>query len=175
MNGKHLTASFNASADAHAAGTLPAILLARKYDAMLKYKASEEDKPALAEAMFDAIERSIKTIASPDGRIETEGFSFTGFVRPLLESLAAPESAPYVPPRAPAALADLAIALTDRVGTVTSDTFKRSNINLFWLPGYKQEAVALGEMLVEYADKLREAALEKKPAIKPVPAQRFSQ
>lgn len=175
MNGKHLTASFNTSAAEHASGKLPPILLARKYDAMLKYKANEEDKPALAEAMFDAIERSIRTIASPDGRIETEGFSFTGFVRPLLESLAAPESAPYVPARAPEALADLAIALTDRVGNVTADTFKQRSVNPFWLASYKQESVALGEMLVEYADKLREAALEKKPAIKPVPAQRFSQ
>ncbi len=153
--------TFNQSAGDFEAKRLTSGLLAQKYEALLNYKAKDDDaRTLLADAMFNALEKSLRAVASPNGRIQAN--EFLSEVKPLFEALTKPESAPFIPARAPEALADIAVALADRVGKVGDKEFKASGIYEGNIVPYRDNATALGAMVMQYA-KTYAGLIDQKP------------
>lgn len=163
--------SFNKSAGDYRRGSLLPVIFAKKYDALANYKATTaETRTALAHALFDVAEQALKAVASPNGRLDTNSNNFVDQVSPLLKSLAAPESLPYVPERAPQALADLAISLADRVGSVTPKEVKEVNRNEYVMDDYRKQMTGLSELIMHYADLFSKAIEDRKNAAPRSPA-----
>jgi len=163
--------SFNKSAEDYRRSSITPVIFAKKYDALAFYKAqSAETKAALADALFTVAEGSIKAVASKNGRLDVNLVNFIEQVTPLLESLAAPGSLPYVPERAPQALADLAISLADRVGTVTAKEVKEVNRNEYVMDTYIRQMNGLSELIMKYADLFTKAIKERKSSAPRPPA-----
>jgi len=174
-----LVDSFNKSAADFQRGSLFPVIFAKKYDALAFYKATlPETKAALAEALFDVVEKAIRTVASPNGRLDTNFFDIVTRVSPLLESLAAPGSLPYVPERAPQVLADLSISLADRAGSVTQKDVKDANKTDYAWDGYRKQMTELSELIMKYADIFSKAVEDRKaaaPRTPPVEPRKFVQ
>lgn len=164
--------TFNQSAADFDAKRLTGGLLTQKYEALLNYKAEDEDaKARLGDAMFAALEKALRATASPNGRIQAN--EYLSEVKPLFEALLKPESAAYIPARAPAALADIAIALADRVGKVTDKDLKAVNVYEGNLQNYRDNTTALGALVMQYA-KSYAGLLNEKPKVKlPAPANKL--
>lgn len=172
-NSNSLVWTFNQSAGDFEAKRLPSGLLAQKYEALLIYKAKDEQsKTLLVEAMFNALEKALRAVASPNGRIQAN--EFTSEVKPLFEALTKPESAPYLPARASEALADIAVALADRVGKVGEKDFKAAGVYEGNILPYRDNATSLGNLVMQYAKVYAEMADKKpKPAKLPAPANKL--
>lgn len=153
--------TFNQSAGDFDAKRLTPGLLAQKYEALLNYKAKDDDaKALLVDAMFKALEKALRAVASPKGRLQT--IEYISEVRPLFEALATPSSAPFIPARAPDALADIAVALADRVGKVTRKDLKDASLYEDHIDLYRNHATVLGALVLEYA-KAYEGMIDAKP------------
>jgi hypothetical protein len=160
-NSNSLVWTFNQSAGDFEAKRLPSGLLAQKYEALLNYKArDEQSKTLLAEAMFNALEKALRAVSSPNGRIQAN--EFISEVKPLFEALTKPESAPYLPARAPEAMADIVIALADRVGKVSEKDFKAASVYEGNIVPYRDNVTALGNLVMQYA-KTYEGMIDQKP------------
>ncbi len=160
--------TFNQSAGDFDAKRLTGGLLTQKYEALLNYKAENEDAKAhLGDAMFNALEKALRATAAPDGRIQAN--EFLSEVKPLFEALSKPESASYIPARAPATLADIAIALAGRVGKVTEKDLKAANVYEGNIQTYRDNATALGALVMQYAKSYAQLAVEKPKAKLSVP------
>ena len=153
--------TFNQSAGDFDAKRLTPGLLAQKYEALLNYKAKDDDsKKLLADAMFKALEKALRAVASPKGRVQTG--EYISEVKPLFEALATPASAAFIPLRAPETLADIAVALADRVGKVTKKDLKDANLYEDHIDIYRSHSTALGALVLEYA-KTYEGMIDAKP------------
>ncbi len=171
---RNLIESFNRSAEDYSADRLTPGILAKKYEALSRYKAeTPEQKTDLANALFDTIEKGTKAIASPDGRLDANAINFVENIRPLFVALAAPESLPYVPLRAPQALADLAISLADRAGKVTVVQLEERKLHPTFINHYRTQTTELASMLMQYAGLFAKEIDGRKPA--GTPHQKFSQ
>lgn len=156
--------TFNQSAADFDAKRLTPGLLTQKYEALLNYKAEDEDaKTLLGDAMFNALEKALKATASANGRIQAS--EYLSEVKPLFEVLSKPESAPYIPARAPLALAEIAIALADRVGKVTEKDLKAANLYESNIQYYRDNTTALGALVMQYA-KVYASIINEKPKAK---------
>lgn len=173
LDSKTLVDSFNASAADYRVGNLPASMLVSKYQALFRYKAeTEENKAQLTAAMFNAVVETVRTIASPSGKLDT--FDIADRVSPLLQQLTADENLGLVPQQAPQVLAELSIALADRVGKVTGKTLKDAGVYEGYIDNYRGAGTKLAAMLVEYADKF-DSSVAQRTAPPPVKAQKFTQ
>ncbi|HYD19124.1 MAG TPA: hypothetical protein VEF76_11655 [Patescibacteria group bacterium] len=171
---KTLVEAFNDSAADYSARNLPATLLVQKYQALYKYKAKDDDvRSDLADSLFRAAENYLRGITSANGRLQRE--EYISGVQPLLDALTEPASAPFIPARAPESLADIVIALADRVGKLTERDAKAQNFHESFIPQYRVSAAALGVTLMEYAEKFEEALSSKRKTIKPVGPGKLSQ
>ena len=161
LDSNSIVGTFNQSAGDFEAKRLPPVMLAQKYAALLTYKAKDDDaKAALTDAMFKALEKALRAVASPNGRLQSN--EYISEVKPLFEVLAAPANAPFIPARAPEALADIAVALADRVGKLTKKDMKDANFNEEYIDYYRNGAVALGALVLEYA-KTYQGMIDTKP------------
>lgn len=172
-NSNSLVWTFNQSAGDFEAKRLTSGLLSQKFEALLNYKAKDDQsRTLLVDAMFNALEKTLRAVASPNGRIQAN--EFISEVKPLFEALTKPESAPFVPARAPEALADIAVALADRVGKVTDKDFKAAGVYEGNIVPYRDNATTLGAMVMQYAKTYAELLDQKpKPAKLPAPANKL--
>lgn len=160
-NSNSLVWTFNQSAGDFEAKRLTSGLLSQKYEALLNYKAKDDQsKILLVDAMFNALEKALRAVASPNGRIQAN--EFISEVKPLFEALTKAESAPFIPAHAPEALADIAVALADRVGKVGEKEFKAANVYEGNIVPYRDNATALGGLIMQYA-KTYAALIDQKP------------
>ncbi len=164
-----LVKTFNQSAGDFDGKRLTAGLLSQKYEALLNYKAKDDEtKAQLADAMFNALEKALRSVASPRGRIQAN--DYVSEIKPLLDTLTKPESAPYIPARAPETMADIAVALADRVGKVTPADLKEFSVYEGHMQTYRDNATSLGSLVMQYAKTFASLIDEKaKPAKLSVP------
>lgn len=103
---KDLAADFNETAKRYAEGNLSSTLLLTKYGLLLKFEAqSHEDRESLVAALCSTTLKCLEDRADPG----YPGYLGTGdmeSVSALLKTLEAPESAPLLPARAAAAIAE---------------------------------------------------------------------
>jgi len=160
--------SFNDSAVDNRDGRLTAGLLARKYEALIKYKAeTPEIKNQLAAAMFDAAEALIKKVGVNPDKDSLRDFGFVSRITPLLEALAASDSIGFIPDRAPQALADMTVNLANRAGKLTADDYKASSSPDHYYNNFREQATVLSGVLMQYADLFAKAIDERKASTKP--------
>ena len=111
---KDLTGDFNETAKRYVAGDLTSSLLLTKYGLLLKFEAkSPEDRENLVAALCDTALQCLEDRADP-GYTRYLGNGDMESVAMLLKALETPESAPLLPSRAAAAIAETGMKFVRR-------------------------------------------------------------